>query len=107
MKSLLSNYSESTKSMSTTLFVALGLILVSTFIPQIRDSFFKSTIFKVIIFACLAYTSYNILSSTIPLIKEHNIDLLRSSLINLTKSISYNLILFIFILILAYHVIFI
>jgi len=107
MSSILSNYSESTKSMSTTLFIALGLILITTFVPAISNSIFKSIIFKICIFACLGYTTYVVIVNTVPIIKTHKIDLLRDSLSGIRKSISYNTVLILFILVLAYHVLFI
>lgn len=107
MSSIVSDYSESTKSISITLIIALGLTLVANFLPAINESFFRCSIFKILIFACLGYTIFIIVSNTIPIIDKHKLDLLRDSLSDIRKCITYNVALIVFILILAYNVIFI
>ena len=107
MSSIVSQYSESTKSMSITLIIALGLVLVANFLPNIKESFFRCSIFKTLIFACLGYTSYVIVVNSLPLVKQYKLDLLRDSLTGIRKCITYNVALLLFIIILAYNVIFI
>ena len=107
MSSIVSDYSESTKSISITLIIALGLTLVANFLPAINESFFRCCIFKILIFASLGYTIYIIIINSLPIVKKHKLDLLRDSLIDIRKCITYNVALTIFIIILAYNVIFI
>ena len=107
MSSIVSKYSESTKSMSATLIIALGLVLIANFLPAINQSFFRCSIFKILIFACLGYTSYVIIVNSLPLVKEYKLDLLRDSLTGIRKCITYNVALLIFIIIFAYNVLFI
>lgn len=107
MSSIVSKYSESTKSMSVTLIIALGLVLIANFLPAINQSFFRCSIFKILIFACLGYTSYVIIVNSLPLVKEYKLDLLRDSLTGIRKCITYNVALLIFIIIFAYNVLFI
>ena len=107
MSSIVSDYYESTKSIFVALIVALILTLIANFLPAINDSFFKCSIFKLLIFACLGYTIYIIIANSLPIVKKHKLDLLRDSLIDIRKCITYNVALTIFIIILAYNVIFI
>ena len=107
MSSIVSKYSESTKSMSVTLIIALVLVLIANFLPAINQSFFRCSIFKILIFACLGYTSYVIIVNSLPLVKEYKLDLLRDSLTGIRKCITYNVALLIFIIIFAYNVLFI
>jgi len=107
MSSLVSEYSESTKSIFITLIIALVLTLVANFLPAINESFFRCNIFKLLILSSLAYTVYIITTKSLPIIKEHKLDLLRDSMIDIRKCITYNVALVIFILILAFNVLFI
>ena len=107
MSTIVSKYSESTKSMSVTLFIALGLVLIANFLPAINESFFRSSLLKILIIACLGYTSYVIITNSLPLVKQYKVDLLRDSLTGIRKCITYNVVLLIFIIIFAYNVLFI
>lgn len=107
MSSLVSDYSESTKSIFIALIIALVLTLVANFLPAINESFFRCSIFKLLIFSSLAYTVYIITTNSLPIINEHKLDLLRDSMIDIRKCITYNVALVIFIIILAFNVLFI
>ena len=87
MSSIVSKYSESTKSMSVTLIIALVLVLIANFLPAINQSFFRCSIFKILIFACLGYTSYVIIVNSLPLVKNET-NLLRDSLTGIRKCIT-------------------
>ena len=107
MSSLVSDYSESTKSIFIALIIALVLTLVANFLPAINESFLRCSIFKLLILSSLAYTVYIITTNSLPIIKEHKLDLLRDSMMDIRKCITYNVALVIFILILAFNVLFI
>lgn len=107
MSTIVSKYSESTKSMSVTLFIALGLVLIANFLPAINESFFRCSLLKILIFTCLGYTGYVIIINSLPLVKQYKLDLLRDSLTGIRKCITYNVALLIFIIIFAYNVLFI
>ena len=107
MSSIVSDYYDSTKSIFIALIVALILTLTANFLPAINDSFFRCSIFKSLIFACLGFTIYIIIANSLPIIKQHKLDLLRDSLIDIRKCITYNVVLVIFVIILAYNVLFI
>ena len=107
MSTIVSKYSESTKSMSVTLFIALGLVLIANFLPAINESFLRGSLLKILIFVCLGYTGYVIIINSLPLVKQYKLDLLRDSLTGIRKCITYNVALLIFIIIFAYNVLFI
>ena len=107
MSSIVSDYSESTKSIFFTLIIALILTLVANFLPAINDSFFRCSIFKILIFVCLGYTISNIIINSLPILKKYKLDLLRDSMMDIRKCITYNVALIIFIVLLAYNVLFI
>tara|TARA_B100000963_G_C22164816_1_gene467594 strand:- start:211 stop:534 length:324 start_codon:yes stop_codon:yes gene_type:complete len=107
MSSIVSDYYDSTKSISIALIIALVLTLIANFLPSVNESFFRCNALKIIIITCLGYTIYNIISNSLPIIGKHKLDLLRDSLTDIRKCITYNVVLVIFILLLAYDVIFI
>ena len=90
MSSIVSDYYDSTKSIFIALIAALILTLTANFL-----------------FACLGFTIYIIIANSLPIIKQHKLDLLRDSLIDIRKCITYNVVLVIFVIILAYNVLFI
>ena len=103
MSSLVSDYSESTKSIFIALIIALVLTLVANFLPAINESFFRCSIFKLLILSSLAYTVYIITTNSLPIIKEHKLDLLRDSMINIHTITYCSIIIFITVIILSFN----
>ena len=103
MAEILNKYTESTKNTFIYIFLALIFIIISAFTPNINQNKFRFIVFKLIIIIFIIYSIFIIVSNTLPIIKDKNIQLLASSKNGIKKKIIYNTILVVFLLILIWY----